>query len=145
MEEHHEIHEESVAGNASGRDLLHRHEDAMLSGCTEDAVHRHGDEAEPEHSHSHPHPHTHHHTQTKAVLGRLARAIGHLEAVKKMVENGRDCTEVLVQLAAVRAALGSTSKLILKDHMEHCIADAVRDQDAAAIEELEKAIDQLLV
>ena len=71
--------------------------------------------------HSHPHGHTH--TQTKAVVNRLARAIGHLESVRNMVENGRDCTEVLIQLAAVRSALSSTAKVILKDHLEHCISE----------------------
>ena len=43
-----------------------------------------------------------HHESTKQVLNRLSRAIGHLEAVRHMVEEGRDCPEVLVQLAAVR-------------------------------------------
>lgn len=71
--------------------------------------------------HSHEHGHAHTHTQTKAVVNRLARAIGHLESVKRMVEDGRDCSEVLVQLAAVRSALNNTAKIILKDHIEHCI------------------------
>ncbi len=92
----------------------------------------------------HDHKHTHSHEHTQAVCNRLARAIGHLEAVKKMVEEGRDCSEVLVQLAAVRSALGSTSRLILKDHIEHCIVDAVEENDTEAIEELNHAIDQLL-
>ena len=72
--------------------------------------------------HSHGHGHAHTHTQTKAVVNRLARAIGHLESVKRMVEDGRDCSEVLVQLAAVRSALNNTAKIILKDHIEHCIS-----------------------
>ena len=50
------------------------------------------------------HGHHHSHTQTKAVVNRLSRAIGHLESVKRMVENEQDCAEVLIQLAAVRAA-----------------------------------------
>ena len=95
-----------------------------------------------EHAHDHAHGHTHEHTQ--AVSNRLARAIGHLEAVRKMVEDGRDCSEVLIQLAAVRSALASTSRIILKDHMEHCIVDAIEEHDQTAITELERAIDQLL-
>lgn len=75
------------------------------------------------------HQHKHTHTQTKAVVNRLSRAIGHLETVKKMVENGQDCSEVLIQLAAVRAALTNTGKLILKDHLDHCIVDAVSEND----------------
>ena len=65
--------------------------------------------------HEHSHGHTHSHTQTRAVVNRLARAIGHLERVKAMVEEGRDCSEVLIQLAAVRSAINNTGKVILKD------------------------------
>ena len=78
-----------------------------------------------DHAEEHPHPHSHSHTQTKAVLNRLSRAVGHLNSVKRMVETGRDCTEVLIQLAAVQSALSSTAKVILKDHIEHCLLDAV--------------------
>ena len=90
------------------------------------------------------HHHLHEHTQTKEVTDRLSRAIGHLTSVKKMVEDGRDCSEVLIQLAAVRAALGSVSRIILKDHIEHCIVHAVEENDQTAIDELERAIDKLL-
>lgn len=90
------------------------------------------------------HEHLHQHTHTKDVVNRLSRAIGHLESVKRMVEEGRDCSEVLVQLAAVRAALGATGRIILKDHLEHCIVHAVESNDQTAIEELERAIDKLI-
>ena len=92
------------------------------------------------HDHDHDNPHTHSHTQTKAVLNRLSRAQGHLESVRKMVERGEDCAEVLVQLAAVISALNSTGRVILKDHIDHCIIDAIREHDADAVENLKKAI-----
>ena len=41
----------------------------------------------------------------KALVHRLARAVGHLKSIKTMVENGRDCSEVLIQLAAVKAEM----------------------------------------
>lgn len=88
--------------------------------------------------------HIHTHTHTREVKNRLSRAIGHLESVKKMVEDGRDCSEVLVQLAAVRAALGAVSRVILQDHLEHCIVHAVEENDQNAIAELKNAIDKLL-
>jgi DNA-binding FrmR family transcriptional regulator len=72
----------------------------------------------------------------------MSRLIGHLESIKKMVEEGRDCSEVLVQLSAVNAALKGVGKVILKDHIEHCIVDAVRDNDKETLEKLNKAIDQ---
>lgn len=97
-----------------------------------------------EKDHDHSHSHTHSHKHTKAVLNRLSRAGGHLESVKRMVEEGRDCSEVLVQLSAVIAALKNTSKVILKDHIENCIVDAVESGDDLPLENLNKAIDQLL-
>lgn len=90
------------------------------------------------------HLHTHTHKETKAVLNRMSKIIGHMEAVKTMVENGRDCSEVLIQLAAVKSAIGSVSRVILKDHIDHCIVEAVRENDTASIEELKKAIDKFL-
>lgn len=88
--------------------------------------------------------HTHTHKETKAVLNRMSKIIGHMEAVKTMVENGRDCSEVLIQLAAVKSAINSVSRVILKDHIDHCIVDAVRENDTESIEELKKAIDKFL-
>ena len=94
--------------------------------------------------HEHSHGHVHSHQHTRAVVNRLARAIGHLERVKAMVEEGRDCSEVLIQLAAVRSALNNTGKVILKDHLEHCIVEAVENHDHATIDELNRAIEQFV-
>ena len=104
------------------------------------------------HSHTHvlengtvvTHTHTHSHEHTKAVLNRLSRAIGHLESIKKMVENGRDCSEVLIQLSAVKAAINNTGKVILQDHIQHCLVDAIESGDRKEIEELNKAIDRFI-
>ena len=105
--------------------------------------HTHG-EQEHVHTHDSTHPHHHSHAQTKAVLNRLSRAIGHMESIKRMVEEGRDCSEVLIQLSAVKSAINNTGKIILQDHIEHCIEDAVEHGDRDAIKELEKAIDRFM-
>jgi DNA-binding FrmR family transcriptional regulator len=112
----------------------------------DEQVHTHiaSDGTEYMHSHIEGHEHKHSHQNTKAVLNRLSRASGHLESVKRMVESGKDCSEVLIQLSAVIAALNNTGKVILKDHMEHCIVDAVESGDKAAIENLNKAIDSFM-
>ena len=86
--------------------------------------------------------HTHEHT--KAVLNRMSRAIGHMNAVKKMIEDGRDCSDVLIQLSAIQSEISGVSKVILKDHIDHCIVDAVKKNDEDAIENLKGAIDKLL-
>ena len=92
----------------------------------------------------HRHGHTHSHTQTQAVLNRMSRAIGHMEAVKRMVEDGRDCSEVLTQIAAVRSAINNIGKIILEDHISHCIVDAVEHGDGQALEDLKHAIEKFI-
>lgn len=92
----------------------------------------------------HNHSHTHNTDDMKAIVNRLSRAIGHMEAVKKMVEEGEDCSEVLIQLAAVKSAINNTGKLILKEHINHCIVDAVEHNDKGAIEDLNNAIDKFM-
>ena len=118
--------------------LTHTH------GEDHEHAHDHGEDHGHMHSHGEGHGHTHSHQHTKAVLNRLSRAIGHLESIKRMVEDGRDCSEVLVQLSAVKAAINNTGKVILHDHIEHCIVDAVESGDMKALEELNAAIDQFI-
>jgi len=107
-------------------------------------VYEHADHEQHDHSHDHVHGHAHTHTNTKAVINRLSRAIGHLESIKRMVEDGRDCSEVLIQLSAVKAAINNTGKVILKDHIEHCMVEAVESGDHEAIAELTEAIDRFM-
>lgn len=107
-----------------------------------------------EHTHKHTHSHVledgtvvthgHHHENTKAVLNRMSRAIGHMEAVKTMVEEGRDCSEVLIQIAAVRSAINNIGKIILEDHIKHCVVDAVETGDEQVLKDLEEAISKFI-
>lgn len=125
---------------------LHRH--FLADGTVIEHVHEHtGAHSESDvhaHSHGHSHTHTHDPKHVKAVVNRLSRAIGHLESIKRMVEDGRDCSEVLIQLSAVKAALNNTGKVILQDHIQHCLVDAVETGDLEAIAELNKAIDRFI-
>jgi len=115
-------------------------------------VHTHKAPDGAEYSHNHDesreyegkHGHNHNHQNTKMVLNRLSRASGHLEAVKRMVEDGKDCSEVLIQLSAVIAALNNTGKVILADHIANCIVDAVESGDKTAIDNLNIAIGRFI-
>ena len=119
---------------------------------SDEHIHDHDHEFEHEHDHAwlhehgvpHSHAHSHTHENTKAVLNRLSRAIGHLQSVKRMVEEGRDCSEVLVQIAAVRSAIDNTGKVILQDHLKHCIVEAAQEGDQQAIDDLCQAIDKFM-
>ncbi|MBR0398677.1 MAG: metal-sensing transcriptional repressor [Eubacterium sp.] len=120
----------------------HTHESDHSHPHDSDAVQTH------ESDYTHTQPHSHHHTHSdeekKAIQNRLSRAIGHLNKVKSMVENDADCSEVLIQLAAVRNAINNTGKVVLKNHMNHCIVHAIEDGDTETIEALNHAIDQFM-
>lgn len=118
--------------------------DELIHGHDHEYLHAHGIEHDHEHAHCHGAGHGHVHENTRAVLNRLSRAIGHLQSVKRMVEEGRDCSEVLVQIAAVRSAIDNTGKIILQDHLKHCIIDAAQEGDLQAIDDLCQAIDKYM-
>ncbi len=86
----------------------------------------------------------HIHQDTKKVVNRMSRAIGHMESVKKMVEEGRDCSEILIQLSAVKSAINNVGKIILKDHINHCVVHAVETGDKKLLDNLNNAIDKFL-
>ena len=88
--------------------------------------------------------HTHSPEHDRIVIARLSRAIGHLQKVRDMVVEGADCSEVLIQLAAVRGALASTGTFILEEHISHCIVHAVESGDMQEVEDLNKAISQFI-
>lgn len=135
---HEHTHEHTHDGHTHSHDDLGAHTHEHSHGGY---IHSH--EHEHDHGNGH-HGHTHSHEHTKSVINRLKRASGHLEAVIRMVEDGRDCPEVLIQLSAVRSALNNTAKVILKDHIEHCIVDAVANNDHEALNELNDAIDSFI-
>ena len=85
------------------------------------------------------------HQQTRRVAARLARIAGHVQATKRMVEQHRPCADVLVQIAAVRSALDRAAKLLLADHMEHCVLDSSRGGDTRKLlAELRKALERFI-
>jgi DNA-binding FrmR family transcriptional regulator len=110
----------------------------------DEKLHMHMHENGIAHSHGTGHRHVHSAAEKKAVVNRLSKAIGHLEAVKRMVERDADCSEVLIQLAAVRSAINNTGKVVLKNHMNHCIVEAVEENDQDAIIKLNEAIDKFV-
>lgn len=86
----------------------------------------------------------HRHTETKRIIDRLSRTIGHLEGIRTMVQEGRDCSDVLIQISAVRASLAEIGKLLLSDHIEHCVAEALETGDGKVLDDLNTAIDRFI-
>ncbi len=81
------------------------------------------------------------HKRRVEIDKRLARVEGHIRGVRRMLEEDKACPDILIQLAAVRAALDKVSQLILADHVETCVAKAIDEgRGDEAIMELKDAI-----
>ena len=146
------------AGHTHSHEADHSHEHGHTHSHEADHSHEHGHthphetEHTHEHGHTHPHDSDHHHNhshthdpqEVRAIVNRLKRSIGHLDKVRRMVEDGDDCADVLIQLSAVKSEINNTGKLILKQHMEHCIVEAVRENDQEAIDRMNEAIDRFM-
>jgi DNA-binding FrmR family transcriptional regulator len=90
------------------------------------------------HTHDHLHPHK------RAVVNRLSRIVGHIESIKRMVDDEVDCSDVLIQISAVRSALNNAGKLILEDHIRHCLLHAYENGDEEMLGKLNEAIARFL-
>lgn len=64
-------------------------------------------------------------TAKKKVLGRVRRIAGQLEGIARMIEDDRHSVDVLLQLASAQAALGQARKVVLRLHVETCVAEAM--------------------
>lgn len=79
--------------------------------------------------------------EKKAISNRLAKAIGHTKKVRNMVEDGQDCSEVLIQLSAVKAAVNSLGKEILRVHLNEIIEEVAQDKDMEKLDEINRIIE----
>jgi DNA-binding FrmR family transcriptional regulator len=85
---------------------------------------------------------TSHKTQVQV---RLKRIEGQVRGVQKMVEDDRYCIDVLTQVGAVKAALEAVALLLLQDHTEHCVVEAIQSGEGAAkVRELNEAVERLM-
>jgi DNA-binding FrmR family transcriptional regulator len=75
------------------------------------------------------------------IQRRLRRIEGQARGLQRMVDDDRYCIDILTQVKSLKAALDRVALLLLDDHVEHCVADAVRSGDGAdKLRELSKAI-----
>jgi DNA-binding FrmR family transcriptional regulator len=65
------------------------------------------------------------HRSHPEIVKRLRRAAGHLTRVIEMIEAGRPCLDLAQQLHAVEAAIGNAKRVLVHDHIDHCLEDAV--------------------
>lgn len=80
----------------------------------------------------------------KKLINRLSRIEGQVRGIKKMVENDAYCTDILMQVSAVNAALNAFNKELLSNHIKTCVADNIRNGDDEVIDELVVTLQKLM-
>jgi DNA-binding FrmR family transcriptional regulator len=85
------------------------------------------------------------HKQRKNVRDRLVRAEGHIRGIIKMIDEEKECPDILIQIGAVKAAIQKAGEIILEDHIEHCLIEAVKSGDIEPqLQELKTALQKLI-
>jgi CsoR family transcriptional regulator, copper-sensing transcriptional repressor len=108
-------------------------------------AHQHADEHAHQHADEHAHQHVHSEESLRQIVNRLSRIEGHVRGIKTMVQESRDCPDVLVQIAAVRGALDRVARMILDEHLNECVARAAKEGNIAEeLEGLKAALDRFL-
>ncbi len=89
--------------------------------------------------------HVHTEESLTQIINRLSRIEGHIRGIKTMVQESRPCPEVLIQIAAVKAAVSKVGRIILDEHLEQCVTRATKEGNIEAeIQELKAALDRLI-
>ncbi len=80
----------------------------------------------------------------KDLIHRLNRIEGQIRGIRGMVEDGRYCTDILVQVAAVNAALNSFNKKLLENHLKTCVVRDIREGKDDTVDELMETLGKLM-
>lgn len=87
----------------------------------------------------------HHHESHPDIDRRLARISGHIEGIRRMIAEEKPCTQILQQMKAVISALESARRILLTDHVQHCLGHAIQTKSAkTAVDEIEQILALLL-
>ncbi|HWQ77063.1 MAG TPA: metal-sensing transcriptional repressor [Syntrophomonas sp.] len=86
---------------------------------------------------------THQHHDVENLCKRINRVEGQLGGIRKMLESNKPCDEIIIQLNSAKAALQKISQIVLEDHLDHCVIDALRDGNSEVqIDSLKRALSQ---
>lgn len=81
---------------------------------------------------------------TKSLLNRLSRIEGQIRGIRRMVEEEAYCIDIITQVSAAGSALNSFAKVILSEHIRHCVADDVREGNQDKIDELINTLQKMM-
>lgn len=82
-------------------------------------------------------------TCTADATARLNKIEGQIRGIRNMLGEDRGCVDILMQISAASASLTNVAKLILEHHIEHCVADAIKNgEEAESLRDLKRALEQ---
>ena len=81
---------------------------------------------------------------SKLLINRLNRIEGQVRGVRSMLENDAYCTDILIQVSAIQAALNAFNRELLSNHIHTCVADNIRAGDDSVIDELTATLQKLM-
>ena len=73
---------------------------------------------------------------------RLNKIIGQIQAVERMIDDDAPCEDILTQISAAKSALNKAGQVILEGHINHCLKDAIENNDAEALDNFTKALER---
>lgn len=85
-----------------------------------------------------------HTTRHEENLKRLARIEGQIRGISRMVGEGAYCVDILTQIQAAQAALGAVARRIMRKHIGHCVADAMRGGSREEADEKARELIEML-
>ena len=80
----------------------------------------------------------------KSLDNRLAAIEGHVRAVRQMLTEDKECEDILLQLSAIQGSLEKLGKIILKDHLNNCVQEAIQRGDTQVLERFNQVLDKYL-
>lgn len=80
----------------------------------------------------------------KSIDNRLAAIEGHVRAVRQMLTEDKECEEILLQISAIEGSLSKLGKIILKEHLNHCVKEGIERGDVDILKRFNTVLDKYL-
>ncbi len=80
----------------------------------------------------------------KSVDNRLAAIEGHVRAVRQMLKEDKECEDILLQISAIEGSLNKLGKIILKEHLNHCVKEGIERGDTDILDRFNTVLDKYL-
>ena len=81
---------------------------------------------------------------TKALDNRLAAVEGHIAAIRRMMAEERSCEDVLLQLSAAESSINKVAKILLKEHLNHCVKESIQRGESNILESFNTILDKYI-